>query len=532
VAARGRLHLNAAAGAVRRAAVVVLLLALAAVAGLAVLVQAGPAQAQSAPPPSAAPAAASALAVGCEWCRERLHTVDALRSALPADWSVRREAEPVLGGEMLVVRTGPPRAPRLLLVHGLGQNGFTDWMPVLPQLARRGNVTAVDLPGFGYSSAPLAKLSPTQYARVLAALVEREGAGPVTVVGHSLGGAVALRLAEQHPAAVSRLVLVDVAGILHRTAFTKHLAGLPVTVDGVPEALKEPVARLRDLANLVVERVFGLPGDPTRVLRESEALWALVLRDRVSANAAMALVDEDFSAAVHTLAQPVWLIWGEADAVAPLRTGELLGRRLPQAELATLPGVGHVPMAQASNDFLALLVRALDQPPVPRPAQTVQPAQPALSPTADPLPDLHCSGQVDRHYRGRYREVHIDRCTAVRLTDVVAERIVVHDSIVQMLGVQVAASDIALTIVNSELIATASDFTGRLAIRTDASRLDLAGVRLQADGFAVQALRRSRLLASVSQVRDAFYSGHWHDDRELEGELLDLRAAPRPAVRQ
>jgi len=75
-------------------------------------------------------------------------------------------------------------------------------------------------------------------------------------------------------------------------------------------------------------------------------------------------------------------------------------------------------------------------------------------------------------------------------------------------------------------VATACDFAGRQAIRCDGARLDLAGVRLQAQAFAVQAMRRSRLVASVSQVRDAMYSGWWHEDRELEGELLNP-AAPR-----
>jgi pimeloyl-ACP methyl ester carboxylesterase len=478
--------------------------------GLPASAQRAPADAASAPPPN------------CSHCKEKLKTVEALRAALPAAWSVRLEAEPVLGAQILVVRAGPAQGPRLLLVHGLGQNGFTDWMPVLPQLARRYRVTAVDLPGFGYSSSPIAKLSPTNFARVLAGLIERDGAGPVTVVGHSLGGAVALRLAAQQPATVAKLVLVDVAGILQRTAFTKHTASVPIAVENMPEPLKEPVARLRDLGNIIVERLFGLGGDPTRVLRENEPLWALALRDRANVNAALALVEEDFGAAVYTLAQPVQLIWGEADAIAPLRTGELLARRLPNAQLTTLPGVGHVPMDQATGAFLALLDQAIEQPPE---------ARRAVLPADGPLQDLECKGLVDRRYSGRYREVRIDGCSAVRLTDLVAERIVVRDSIVQMLGVQVRADDVALDIANSELIATASDFSGRLTIRSDASRLDLAGVRLEAAGFAVQALRRSRLVASVSEIRDAFYRGGWHEDREMAAEVLDPRVAPRPAAR-
>lgn len=469
------------------------------------------AQPRAEPPPPPPPPA-------CTHCKEKLLTVEALRAALPAAWSVKTEPEPVMGGEMLTVRAGPPQAPRLLLVHGLGQNGFTDWLPVLPQLARRWRVLAVDLPGFGYSSSPVAKLSPTNYARVLDSLLARDGSGPIVVVGHSLGGAVALRLAADHPQRVSKLVLVDAAGILQRTAFTKHTASVPLSVDGMPEPLKEPVARLRDLGNLIVERLFGLPNDPTGVLRANEALWGLALRDRATVNAALALVDENFSAAVHTLAQPVHLIWGEADPIAPLRTGELLARRLPKAQLVSLPGVGHVPMDQATAAFQVLLDNALQNPPAPRPEP----------PAATEAPqDVLCKGQVARRYSGRYRELRLEGCSAAVLTDVVADRIVIRDSIVQMTGVQVRSDDVALDITNSELIATASDFEGRLAIRADLSRLDLAGVRLAARGFAVQAAGRSRFVASVSEVRDAFYTGWWHDDRELEGELLDPRSPPR-----
>lgn len=455
----------------------------------------------------------------CTHCKARLQTVDALRQRLPAGWQVQMDPEPVLGGEMLTVRAGPADAPPLLLVHGLGQNGFTDWLPVLPTLARQWRVLAVDLPGFGYSSSPDAKLSPTNLARVLKASLDRHFSGPVSVVGHSMGGAVALRLASMEPARVSQLVLVDVAGILHRTAFTKHSASLQLPAESMPEPLREPVARLRDLGNVLIERLFGLPVDPTEVLRANDWLWGRVLRDRNNVNAALALVDENFSAAVHTLQQPVRLIWGEADGIAPLRTGELLARCLPRAQLETLRGVGHVPMAQATSEFMVLLDRALRQPPAPR-------SPPPL--LAGAPQDLLLRGEVDRRYSGRYRELRIERCSGLTLTDVVAERIVVRDSSVRMTGVQVQGADTALDIGNSELEATACDLGGRQAIRCDGSRLDLAGVRLVARAFAVQALRRSRLVASVSEVRDAMYQGWWHEDRELESELLNPLAPLRP----
>ncbi len=469
------------------------------------------AEAAPAPPPPTA----------CSHCKDKLQTVAALRRELPAAWNVQLEPEPVMGGQMLVLRAGPKEAPPLLLVHGLGQNGFTDWMPVLPALARRYRVLAMDLPGFGYSSAPLAKYSPTHYASVLSALLARENLPSVVAVGHSLGGAVVLRLAAEQPQRVSKLVVADCAGILQRTAFTKHTASLPFAVENMPEALKEPVARLRDLGNVLVERVFGLPGDPTSVLRANEPLWALALHDRGNVNAALALVDENFSEVVYRLPQPVQLIWGEADAVAPLRTGELLVRRLPRAALATLPGVGHTPMDAAPDDFQRLLLKALQEDPPPRPAPP---------PAGEATQDLEIRNVVDRRYSGRYGEVRIEGCTSVRLHDLVADRIVIRDSIVQMLGVRVNAADVAVEVGNSELLATACDFSGRIALRADVSRVDLAGVKLAAQAFGVQVLGRSRFVASVSELRDAMYSGWWHEDRELENELLDPRAAPRPAA--
>ena len=450
----------------------------------------------------------------CTYCKDALQTVDALRKKLPADWTLDLERDPVFGGDVLVVQAGRADAQPVLLVHGLGQNGFTDWLPVLPELARHYHVIAVDLPGYGYSSAPLGKYSPKNYARVLQQVLARHTRQPAIVVGHSMGGAIALRLASEYPATTSRLVLVDVAGILQRTAFVKHSATDPVPIEGLPDVLKEPVARIKDLGRAAVERVFGLPSDPTRVLRQSDLAWELILRNRTNVNAALALVDEDFSAAIYTLRQPTQLIWGEADAIAPLRTGQVLERRLPDAQLNTMAGVGHTPMETAPDHFLALLNAALVSKPVP--------PEPREQPPAE-TKDLKCSGQVDRQYGGHYREIVIENCTALRLIDLSAQKIVIRDSIVQMLNVQVRGADVALDATNSEVIVTASDLSGDIVVRADNSRLDLAGVELLAREAPVEVKRRSRLIASVSEIQSPGYTGYWHDSVELE----DARLSPQ-----
>lgn len=481
---------------------------------LALAVLAAPAHAQTAPAAPPAPPKPPA----CTHCKEALQSVDALRKKLPADWTLELERDPVFRGDVLVVQAGRSNAQTVLLVHGLGQNAFTDWLPVLPQLARRYHVITVDLPGYGYSTTPLGKYSPKNYARVLNEVLARHAKGPALVVGHSMGGAATLRLASEYPASTRKLVLVDVAGILHRTTFVKHSATDPLPIGNLPGVLKEPVSRLKDFGRAAVERVFGLPADPTRALRESELAWQFVLRNRTNVNAALALVDEDFSAAIHTLRQPVQIIWGEADTVAPVRTAQVLERRLPNAQLRTLAGVGHTPMETAPDRFLALLNAALANDPPPRPVREKAPADTA---------DLKCTGQVDRQYSGHYREIVIENCTAVRLVDLTAERVVIRDSIVQLTNVQVRGTDVALDVLNSEVIVTASDLSGEIAVRADLSRLDLAGVSLLALDAPLEVRRRSRVIASASEVHSPGYNGYWHDSIELEDARL-VTARTRP----
>ena len=473
------------------------------------------AQVKPAPPEQASPST-PAKEPNCTHCKERLQTIDALKTKLPAAWSLQIERDAVFGSDMLVVQAGQTNAQAVLLVHGLGQNGFTDWLPVMTQLARLFHVIAMDLPGFGYSGAPSGRYSPINYARVLQGLLARHAKKPVIVVGHSMGGAVSLRLASQQPSMVSKLILIDAAGILHRTTFVKHGASLPLSVSSTPEPLRGPMARATEIGHSMVERVFSWP-DVTRILRESDLAWNLLLRNRANVNAALALMDEDFSVAVHTLQQPTQIIWGEADTVAPLRTGHLLARRLPRAELKTMPRVGHTPMEDAPEQLLALLSNALASDPAPR---APPPAAGALEPT-----NLRCDDLVDQVYSGVYREVVINRCRAVRLVNLTADRIIIRDSIVQMNNVQASSTDLALDVLHSEVIATASDFSGEVAIRADAARIDLAGVHLLAIGNAIAVNRASRFVASISRIQSPEYTGYWHDQVEIkESRLLP---APR-----
>jgi hypothetical protein len=86
--------------------------------------------------------------------------------------------------------------------------------------------------------------------------------------------------------------------------------------------------------------------------------------------------------------------------------------------------------------------------------------------------------------------------------------------------VHVRGKDVALDAVNSEVVVTASDLSAEIAVRADASRLDFAAVSLLALDTAVEVRRRSRLIASVSDIHSPEYNGYWHDSVELEDARL------------
>ena len=124
------------------------------------------------------------------------------------------------GVRVRYLRTG--RGPAILLIHGLASSIYT-WKDEIPALARDHEVVALDLPGFGGSDQP-ADLSFDLYPRVVVGLMDQLGIARASLVGNSLGGAVASVVAARQPARVDRLVLIDAAG------FNLHAADRPALV--------------------------------------------------------------------------------------------------------------------------------------------------------------------------------------------------------------------------------------------------------------------------------------------------------------
>jgi pimeloyl-ACP methyl ester carboxylesterase len=252
---------------------------------------------------------------------------------------------------------GPP----IVLVHGLG-GAASNWREVAPELGRDRRVLVPELPGHG-GSAPLAAvpgLAP--YAESVLAVARHEGMTPAPVVGHSLGGLVALRAALLSPSAVSGVVLAGSAGI----ASTSRRARLALTVVGLVQPGRRLAPHHRRLAHSRSLRYAAFwrwgASDPAALApRAAEGFLAGPLLHTDTVSAARALVADDPRTELHALACPALVLWGSRDTQLPIDDAFDYARRL-RAPLRLVPDCGHLLIGErpdacldAIRDFLGRL---------------------------------------------------------------------------------------------------------------------------------------------------------------------------------
>lgn len=419
-----------------------------------------------------------------------------LSSSLAAVAQAGYVYEPVFNSRMYLLEAGLEHRETVVLVHGLGQNGYRDWRTVIPALAQHYHVLAMDLPGFGLSQKPNGRYSPTQYARLLQWLISQSGRERVYLVGHSMGGAVALRYAATFPDTLHGVVLVSVAGVLQRSAFLSHSSARLIQGDGTGYIDKLPVTvktladgKLRDWGSRLLSFAEGL-SDPLTLLYDNDTAWSLLLGNRPNMNAALALIDEDFTQALKTIQVPTLIIWGEQDPIAPPRTGVLLEEQLVNARRVTFANVGHVPMGQTQR-FNELLLSFLSQP-------SITPSKPAPSLGGA---KLMCRNLRNQYYSGVFTKIELHNCDGAILENIRADAIYIKDSDVHMRNVSVQSDRVALHVEQSRLSITNGQLIGRQAIVAAHSHLDLAGVTVHGHETAVKATGPSTFVFSVSHVQ-------------------------------
>lgn len=418
---------------------------------------------------------------------------------LPDHWRSYWLDEPEFDSQIFVTDTGKISAPVVILVHGLGQNGLRDWLPIVPALEKEYRVVLLDLPGFANSPTPVAKLSPVRYARLLHFVKTRFSTKPITIVGHSMGAAVTLRYAHEYPDDIKQIGVIDAAGILQRTAFVKHSATDRIALNTeLPNPLLSYVIGLQDVGNNMIEKMLRLP-DPTVLLNKSELAWGMTLQKYPNINAALSLVEENFSAAIFTQKKPVFILWGGKDRVAPVRTGELLFANLAYSEFKIINDAAHVPMASHPQEVSQWLLSKFN----------TQPLSKYIPQSLSNKQNYECKNSTGEVLRGEYDRIQLNECTAVILDGVTANELIATDSLVEIQNSHFVGEASSLKATNSVIVMTGSSVKG--SVQLDNSRVDFAGVSFMKE-TPFNILRKSRLVLSVSRTTNRYL----HSDIQLE----------------
>jgi pimeloyl-ACP methyl ester carboxylesterase len=260
-----------------------------------------------------------------------------------------REVGCVVGGE----------GATLLLIHGIGGDWRT-WEPVLEALAQQHHVVAVDLPGHGRSAKGAGDYSLGALASTLRDLGGALGVERATVVGHSLGGGVAMQFAYQFPERCERLVLVSSGGLGPDVGLVLRLATLP----GSELFLSLTAPAGRSLVNLAASagrrlrirpaadaehyaRAFAALADPG-----TRAAFLGTLRGVVGTRGQLVDARDRLYLAEH---MPTLIVWGERDAVLPVDHAHAAQDAIPGSRLEIFENAGHLPQLDDPGRFITVM---------------------------------------------------------------------------------------------------------------------------------------------------------------------------------
>jgi pimeloyl-ACP methyl ester carboxylesterase len=415
--------------------------------------------------------------------------------------------EPIFRGKAHLFMAGPEAAPTVVLVHGLGDKGARDWDGLIAVLARDHRVVAFDLPGFGRSSKGNEFYSPEKYAAFLRYLVEEHiHTRPFSLVGHSMGGAIALRYAARYPQDVTALVLVDVPGILHPMAYSKYLSHLGI--DFLPSLYPAQNDHLRNLLSGVLGLMEKAKPAPEAIVANPR-LRQSILNAEPAKIAGLALALEDFSLDMPRVQAPVLVLWGGRDSIAPLRTGRVLSANLPHAQLEVFDASGHTPMDDVPESFNTRVAAFLNAPVLERRNVILQ--RELLRPVSTRTGT--CKGQRGAIFEGEYDRIIIHRCRDTLVRNARVRELRISDAVVSIEDSVIGGTDGGLNVDDARVTITSSVIEGRVAITAVQARLDIAGSRIVGREAAVVAPLKSEVLFSVSRVQSPHFRGSLHELR-------------------
>ncbi|UUY04247.1 alpha/beta fold hydrolase [Svornostia abyssi] len=255
--------------------------------------------------------------------------------------------------------------PVLLLIHGMAGT-LENWREVMEPLARHHTVIAPDLPGHGGSGSGGGDYSLGAHAASLRDLLIALGHDRATVVGHSLGGGIAMQFAYQFPEALERLVLVSSGGLGPEVNPVLRAAALP----GADLFIAATASAGRSVGSTLGRGLSAIGLRPTadvaEVARgyasladaERRAAFLATLRGVVGVGGQLVNASDRLYLAADI---PVLIMWGARDPIIPAHHAEHAHEAMPGSRLVIFDDVGHLPQLEAPVRFVGALERFLEE---------------------------------------------------------------------------------------------------------------------------------------------------------------------------
>src|SRR3954471_15921702 len=251
--------------------------------------------------------------------------------------------------------------PALLLLHGIANSSDT-WARVAPLLSDRFTVIAPDLLGHGESAAPRGDYSLGAHASGARDVATALGHDRVTVIGHSLGGGIAMQFAYQFPERCERLVLVSSGGLGREVHLLLRAAALPGADYVLPALTSTRLLGVGRGVGGLLRRLRLAPGEDLQVLADgfasldnagSRQAFLHTVRAVIEPSGQRVSAQDRLSLAALL---PTLIVWGENDSIIPAEHGDAAHAAMPGSRLEVFPGAGHMPHDADPERFAALLI--------------------------------------------------------------------------------------------------------------------------------------------------------------------------------
>jgi pimeloyl-ACP methyl ester carboxylesterase len=251
--------------------------------------------------------------------------------------------------------------PALLLLHGITDSSAT-WEGVAPSLAEHFTLIAPDLLGHGESATPRGDYSLGAHASGVRDILTALGIERVTVVGHSLGGGIAMQFAYQFPERTERLVLVSSGGLGREVHFLLRAAALPGADYVLPALTSGGLIGVGRGVGGLLKRLRLAPGEDLQVLAQGFASLDNAGSRQAFLHTVRAVIEpsgqrvsaQDRLSLAGLL--PSLIVWGERDSIIPIEHGVAAHEAMPGSRFEVFPDAGHMPHDADPERFAELLI--------------------------------------------------------------------------------------------------------------------------------------------------------------------------------